>query len=153
MFTISVNKSGFSQLTYSRLYVHMVRPQLEYGFAINTINSKALKLFESCQYRCICRIFGGRSSSSTKVMLHITNLPRVQEHTHILSFLSFGNRQPVPNSYNYTNLLARNVASLPPSILIDALLNRFAMHSFAIASQKAEMIATQNTSLLVVMQR
>ncbi|KAI8380416.1 hypothetical protein EDC96DRAFT_550711 [Choanephora cucurbitarum] len=59
-------------------------PNSLYDLATNTINSKTFKLLKDCQNQCICQMFGGRSSSSSKVMLQVTNLPHMQERTHIL---------------------------------------------------------------------
>jgi hypothetical protein len=67
----------------TRLYTQIVRAQLEYGFAINEIPSFLAKKLEDAQNICLHRIFGGSGRSSVKVMLRLTKLPTMQEHTYI----------------------------------------------------------------------
>ncbi|KAI8967054.1 hypothetical protein BDF20DRAFT_983177 [Mycotypha africana] len=74
MSAIGVNHKGFNQLLSTRFYTQIVRTQLEYGLAISSFSSSQIKKIEECQTECIRRIFGGNSRSSTKVMLHLTNL-------------------------------------------------------------------------------
>ncbi|KAI8967051.1 hypothetical protein BDF20DRAFT_891932, partial [Mycotypha africana] len=84
MSAIGVNHKGFNQLLSTRFYTQIVRTQLEYGLAISSFSSPQIKKIEECQTECIRRIFGGNSRSSTKVMLHLTNLPSMKERVHRL---------------------------------------------------------------------
>ncbi|KAL1929636.1 hypothetical protein VTP01DRAFT_1774 [Rhizomucor pusillus] len=82
--SIGVNLSGFSKLLSSRFYAHIVRPQLEYGLAINTFCNSELKQLEDTQNKCMRKIYGTHDRSSPKVILHIANLPTMVERVHIL---------------------------------------------------------------------
>ncbi|KAG0783481.1 hypothetical protein G6F22_008669 [Rhizopus arrhizus] len=84
MSAIGVNHKGFSPLLSVRFYSQIVRSQLEYGLAISAISPTQMKKLEDCQTKCIRRIFGGNSRSSTKVMLHLTNQPTMKERVHRL---------------------------------------------------------------------
>ncbi|KAG2192365.1 hypothetical protein INT46_011178 [Mucor plumbeus] len=95
MASIGVNKKGFDKLIFTRLYNQIVRPQLEYGLAINTFNLRNIRELENCQNQCLRQIFGGRSCTSTKAILHITNLPSIKDRI-VLSF----------KQNSYTDLLA-----------------------------------------------
>ncbi|KAG1445564.1 hypothetical protein G6F46_012170 [Rhizopus delemar] len=81
---IGLHPKGFSPLLAVRFYMQIVRAQLEYGLAITKITSFLTNKFEDAQNTCIRRIFGGSSRSSTKVMLHLTKLPSMQERAYIL---------------------------------------------------------------------
>ncbi|KAG1048532.1 hypothetical protein G6F43_009080 [Rhizopus delemar] len=54
--SIGVNPSGFSKLLYSRFYAQIVRPQTEYGIAINYLIYTQLKTLEEAQDKCIRKI-------------------------------------------------------------------------------------------------
>ncbi|KAG1177556.1 hypothetical protein G6F36_010796 [Rhizopus arrhizus] len=73
--SIGVNPSGFSKLLCTRFYAHIVRPQLEYGLAINRFTVHQLHALEEAQNSCIRKIYGARGKASTKVMLHMSKLP------------------------------------------------------------------------------
>ncbi|KAG1169767.1 hypothetical protein G6F71_008147 [Rhizopus microsporus] len=64
--TLGVNKNGLDYLLSTRFYAQIVRPQLEYGLAITTFNSREIQALENCQNQCIRQIFGGRPFTSTK---------------------------------------------------------------------------------------
>jgi hypothetical protein len=81
---IGLNPRGFDTLLSTRFYAQIIRPQLEYGLAINKITSYMNKKLEDAQNQCVRRIFGGSVRSSVQVMLHLTELPTMQERTHIL---------------------------------------------------------------------
>ncbi|CEG73599.1 hypothetical protein RMATCC62417_08949 [Rhizopus microsporus] len=82
--TLGVNKNGLDYLLSTRFYAQIVRPQLEYGPAITTFNSREIQALENCQNQCIRQIFGGRPFTSTKVMLHLANLPNMKDRISIL---------------------------------------------------------------------
>ncbi|KAG1491690.1 hypothetical protein G6F52_013438 [Rhizopus delemar] len=82
--SIGVNPSGFSKLLCSRFYAQIVRPQMEYGIAINCFNHSQLKSLEEAQDKCICKIYGASRKTSTKVMLHLAKLPTMRERVAIL---------------------------------------------------------------------
>ncbi|KAG1056034.1 hypothetical protein G6F43_002034 [Rhizopus delemar] len=82
--SIGVNPSGFSKHLCSQFYAQIVRPQMEYGIAINCFNHTQLKSLEEAQDKCICKIYGASRKTSTKVMLHLTKLPRMRERVVIL---------------------------------------------------------------------
>ncbi|KAG1587637.1 hypothetical protein G6F47_010874 [Rhizopus delemar] len=82
--SIGVNPSGFSKLLCSRFYAQIVRPQMEYGIAINCFNHTQLKSLEEAQDKCICKIYGASRKTSTKVMLHLAKLPTMKERVAIL---------------------------------------------------------------------
>ncbi|EIE79794.1 hypothetical protein G6F46_013003 [Rhizopus delemar] len=82
--SIGVNPSGFSKLLCSRFYAQIVRPQMEYGIAINCFNHTQLKSLEEAQDKCICKIYGASRKTSTKVMLHLAKLPTMRERVAIL---------------------------------------------------------------------
>ncbi|KAG2209371.1 hypothetical protein INT46_002614 [Mucor plumbeus] len=84
MTSIGVNKKGIDKLISTRFYNQIVRPQLEYGLAISTFNLRNIRELENCQNQCLRQIFGGRPYTSTKVMLHITNLPSIKDRIAIL---------------------------------------------------------------------
>ncbi|EIE82013.1 hypothetical protein RO3G_06718 [Rhizopus delemar RA 99-880] len=81
---IGLHPKGFSPLLAVRFYTQIIRAQLEYGLTITKITSFLTNKFEDAQNTCIHRIFGGSSRSSTKVMLHLTKLPSMQERAYIL---------------------------------------------------------------------
>ncbi|KAG1510717.1 hypothetical protein G6F53_006471 [Rhizopus delemar] len=82
--SIGVNPSGFSKLLCTRFYAHIVRPQLEYGLAINRFTVHQLHALEEAQNSCIRKIYGARGKASTKVMLHMSKLPLMSERVSIL---------------------------------------------------------------------
>ncbi|KAG1150756.1 hypothetical protein G6F38_001803 [Rhizopus arrhizus] len=82
--SIGVNPSGFSKLLCSRFYAQIVRPQMEYGIAINCFNHTQLKTLEEAQNKCIRKIYGASGNTSTKVMLHLAKLPTMKERIAIL---------------------------------------------------------------------
>ncbi|EIE91862.1 hypothetical protein RO3G_16573 [Rhizopus delemar RA 99-880] len=82
--SIGVNPSGFSKLLCSRFYAQIVRPQMEYGIAINCFNHSQLKSLEEAQDKCIYKIYGASRKTSTKVMLHLAKLPTMRERVAIL---------------------------------------------------------------------
>ncbi|CEG84184.1 hypothetical protein RMATCC62417_18027 [Rhizopus microsporus] len=45
---------------------------------------REIQSLENCQNQCISQIFGGRPFTSTKVMLHLTNLPNMKDRISIL---------------------------------------------------------------------
>ncbi|KAG0737512.1 hypothetical protein G6F57_007230 [Rhizopus arrhizus] len=61
MTSIGVNSTGFDNLTSTRFYSQIVRPQLECGLAISAVKFRELQKIESCQKQCLRRIFGGTS--------------------------------------------------------------------------------------------
>ncbi|KAG0750192.1 hypothetical protein G6F62_000889 [Rhizopus arrhizus] len=77
LLAIGLHPKSFSPLLAVRFYKQIIRAQLEYGHAITN-------KFEDVQNTCIRRIFGGSSRSFTKVMLHLTKLPSMQERFSIL---------------------------------------------------------------------
>jgi hypothetical protein len=77
LLAIGLHPKSFSPLLAVRFYTQIIRAQLEYGHKITN-------KFEDAQNTCIRRIFGGSSRSSTKVMLHLTKLPSMQERSSIL---------------------------------------------------------------------
>ncbi|KAG1397713.1 hypothetical protein G6F60_008829 [Rhizopus arrhizus] len=81
--SIGVNPSGFSELLSTRVYAHIIPPQLEYGVAINRFTSSQLHTLEA-QDTCIKRIYGARGKTFTKVMLHLSKLPLMSERVNIL---------------------------------------------------------------------
>ena len=54
--SIGVNPSEFSKFLCSRFYAQIVRPQMEYGIAINCFNHSQLKPLEEAQDKCIRKI-------------------------------------------------------------------------------------------------
>ncbi|KAG0747522.1 hypothetical protein G6F62_000806 [Rhizopus arrhizus] len=82
--SIGVNSTGFSKLLSSRFYAQIVRPQMEYGLAINLFSNSQLQQLEYTQNRCIWMIYSAHDCSSTKVMLHLANLPTMNERVRIL---------------------------------------------------------------------
>ncbi|CEP11881.1 hypothetical protein [Parasitella parasitica] len=56
--TIGVNAKGFKHLLSIYFYVQMIRSEMEYGLAISTLSLGHFKKLESCQTKCIRRIFG-----------------------------------------------------------------------------------------------
>ncbi|ORE02515.1 hypothetical protein BCV72DRAFT_215119, partial [Rhizopus microsporus var. microsporus] len=82
--SVDVNPSGFSKVLCTKFYAHIVRPQLEYGLAINRFTVSQLHALEEAQNSCIKKIYGARGKASTKVMLHISKLPLMSERVSIL---------------------------------------------------------------------
>jgi hypothetical protein len=82
--SVGVNPSSFSKLLCTRFYAHTVRPQLEYGLAINHFTVSQLYALEKAQNDCIKKIYGARGKASTKVMLHMPKLPFMSERVSIL---------------------------------------------------------------------
>ncbi|EIE75313.1 hypothetical protein G6F46_003108 [Rhizopus delemar] len=58
--SIGVNPSGFSKLLCTRFYAHIVRPQLEYGLAINRFTVHRFHALEEARNNCIRKIYGAR---------------------------------------------------------------------------------------------
>ncbi|ORE02478.1 hypothetical protein BCV72DRAFT_317778 [Rhizopus microsporus var. microsporus] len=79
-----VNPSGFSKLLCTKFYAHIVRPQLEYGLAINRFTVSQLHALEEVQNSCIKKIYGVQGKAPTKVMLHMSKLPFMSERVSIL---------------------------------------------------------------------
>ncbi|KAG1183777.1 hypothetical protein G6F36_008199 [Rhizopus arrhizus] len=77
--SVGVNPSSFSKLLCTRFYAHIVRPQLEYGLAINRFTVSQIHALEEAQNNCIKEIYGARGKASTKVMLHMSKLPLLSE--------------------------------------------------------------------------
>ncbi|KAG1582842.1 hypothetical protein G6F48_008896 [Rhizopus delemar] len=84
LITLVVHKNGLNYLLSARFYAQIVRPKLEYGLAITTFNLREVQSLENRQNHCIHQIFGGRSFTSTKVMLHLANLPNLKVRISIL---------------------------------------------------------------------
>ncbi|KAG1464530.1 hypothetical protein G6F46_001259 [Rhizopus delemar] len=82
--SIGINPSGLSKLLCSRFYAQIVRPQMEYGIAINCFNHTQIKSLEEAQDKCIYKIYGASRKTSTKVMLHLAKLPTMRERVAIL---------------------------------------------------------------------
>jgi len=82
--TIGLNPSGFRTLLSTRFYSQIIRSQLEYGLAICRTTKYVNDQLEKAQNKCIRRIFGGSSTSSIKVMLHLTKLPTMTERAQQL---------------------------------------------------------------------
>ncbi|KAG1169418.1 hypothetical protein G6F70_008418 [Rhizopus microsporus] len=82
--SVSVNPSGFSKLLCTRLYAHIVRPQLEYDLDINRFMASQLHTLEEAQKNCIKKIYGARGKMSTKFMLYIYKLPLMSERVNAL---------------------------------------------------------------------
>ncbi|KAG1608378.1 hypothetical protein G6F46_011591 [Rhizopus delemar] len=82
--SIGINPSGFSRLLSTRFSAHIVRPQLEYGLAINRFNNTQLKSIEDVQDTCLRKIYGAREKTFTKVMPHLAKLPLMADRVHIL---------------------------------------------------------------------
>lgn len=61
LISIGVNPTGFSKLLPSRLYVQIVRPQMEYRLAINLFSHSQLRSLEYAQNKCMWRIYGAHS--------------------------------------------------------------------------------------------
>ncbi|KAG1254411.1 hypothetical protein G6F68_010863 [Rhizopus microsporus] len=81
---IGLHPKDFYPLLAVHFYTQIIRTQLEYGLTITKITPFLTNKFEDAQNTCIRRIFGGSSRSSTKVTLHLTNLPSMQERSYIL---------------------------------------------------------------------
>lgn len=81
---IGLNPTGFIPLLATRFYAQIVRAQLEYGLAITKVTSFLSNQMGDAQHACIRRIFGGSRNSSTTVMLHMANLPTMQERAYSL---------------------------------------------------------------------
>ncbi|CEG79965.1 hypothetical protein RMATCC62417_14367 [Rhizopus microsporus] len=87
--SVGVNPSGFSKLLCTRFYAHIVRPQLEYGLAINRFTVSQFHTLEEAQNNCIKKIYGARGKASTKVMLYMPKLPLMPERASILQVQFF----------------------------------------------------------------
>ncbi|EIE83762.1 hypothetical protein G6F46_008373 [Rhizopus delemar] len=81
---IDVHPKGFAPLLATRFYRQIVRAQLEYGLAITKLTTFLSKQLENAQDACLRRIFGGSRTSSTMIMLHMSNLPTMQERAYTL---------------------------------------------------------------------
>ncbi|KAG1055194.1 hypothetical protein G6F43_002843 [Rhizopus delemar] len=81
---IGVHPKGFAPLLATHFYRQIVRAQLEYGLAITKITTFLSKQLEDAQNTCLRRIFGGSRTSSTTMMLHMSNLPTMQERAYTL---------------------------------------------------------------------
>lgn len=57
---------------------------MEYGLTINLFSNFQLQTLEYTQNRCITMIYGTRNRSSIKLMLHLVNLPTMNERVCIL---------------------------------------------------------------------
>ncbi|KAI9468072.1 MAG: hypothetical protein EXX96DRAFT_598119 [Benjaminiella poitrasii] len=84
LLSLGVNKNSLDYLLLAYFYAQIVRPQLEYGLAITTFNLREIRSIKSCQNQCMRQIFGGRPFTSTKVMLHLLNLPTMKDRVSIL---------------------------------------------------------------------
>ncbi|PHZ15890.1 uncharacterized protein RHIMIDRAFT_233497 [Rhizopus microsporus ATCC 52813] len=82
--SVGVNPSGFSKLLCTRFYAHIVRPQLEYGLAINHFTVSQLHALEEVQNNCNKKIYGARDKASTKIMLHMSRLLSCQNESRFL---------------------------------------------------------------------
>ena len=103
--TLGVNKNGLDYLLSTSFYAQIVRPQLEYGLAITTFNSREIQALENCQNQCIRQIFGGRPFTSTKVMLHLANLPNMKDRISILQAQFLFRTSSLPDDALLTKLL------------------------------------------------
>ncbi|KAG1210140.1 hypothetical protein G6F69_005755 [Rhizopus microsporus] len=83
--TLGVNKNGLDYLLSTSFYAQIVRPQLEYGLAITTFNSREIQALENCQNQCIRQIFGGRPFTSTKFLIDNHRSKLQEKHTKLLS--------------------------------------------------------------------
>ncbi|EIE86863.1 hypothetical protein RO3G_11574 [Rhizopus delemar RA 99-880] len=79
-----IRRNSSKALATMNVLKSIVRPQLEYGLAINRFTNTQLKSIEDVQDTCIRTIYGARGKTSTKVMLRLAKLPLMADRVHIL---------------------------------------------------------------------
>lgn len=89
LLTLGAHKCVLDYFLSTRFYAQIVRPHLEYGFAITTFNLREIRFIDNCQNQCLRQIFGGWPFTSTKVMMYLANLLAKRSYLHIASLLSF----------------------------------------------------------------
>lgn len=81
--SIGVDPIGFSKLLSSKLYAQ-IRLRMEYGLAINLFSSSQFQQLENNENKCTMMIYGTYGRTSTKITLHLANLPTMNERVCIL---------------------------------------------------------------------
>jgi hypothetical protein len=91
--SVGVNPSGLSKLLCTRFYAHIVRPQLEYGLAINRFTVSQIHALEEAQNNCIKKIYGARGKASIKVSSTCPSYPSCRNESiyykHSSSFVLY----------------------------------------------------------------
>lgn len=81
---IGFNGGGFSLKLRIHLYRSIIRSRMEYGIAICPESKAILKLAETGQYKCLCRMLSVYTNTSYKKMLAITGLESMRTRFTIL---------------------------------------------------------------------
>ena len=102
---IGLTPSGFSRILPSQLYAQFIRPKLEYGLDILTFTAPQLANIEKAQNQCIRMIYGAHSKSETKIMRHLTKLPRMSERIATLQVKFVYRARFLPDDALLTQLL------------------------------------------------
>lgn len=94
--SIGLRPSGLGKLLACRLYRQFIRPQMEYGIAIQTIGKKLRTVLDNAQSNSLRMIYGASAKASTQVMCHMANLPRMEDRVTILQakFILRAHNQP-----------------------------------------------------------
>ena len=72
---IGWNGGGYRVGTKVAIYKSFIRPKMEYGLAIMSINKKCMKVMESAQYESLCSMWSVSKKSSYKTIQLLTGLP------------------------------------------------------------------------------
>jgi hypothetical protein len=81
---IGFNGGGFSLKLRIHLYRSTIRSRMEYGIAICPESKEILKLAETGQYKCLCRMLSVYTNTSYKKILAITGLESMKTRFTIL---------------------------------------------------------------------
>ncbi|KAI9277014.1 hypothetical protein BDA99DRAFT_545117 [Phascolomyces articulosus] len=104
---LGLGPTGFTRLLATRIYAQFIRPQMEYGLAIQKTQQKYTKLLENTQSSSYFRrIYGSNNQrASTKVMQHLINIPSMKIRVSILQAKFLNRTRWLPEDTLLSNLL------------------------------------------------
>ncbi|KAI9274767.1 hypothetical protein BDA99DRAFT_533378 [Phascolomyces articulosus] len=103
---LGLSPTGFTRLLATHIYAQFIRPQMEYGLAIQKTQQKHTKLLENTQSSCLRRIYGSNNQrASTKVMQHLINIPSMKIRVFILQAKFLNRTRWLPEDTLLSSLL------------------------------------------------
>jgi NAD-dependent dihydropyrimidine dehydrogenase PreA subunit len=79
-----MNRTGLRHNNAITLYKSFIRPQFEYGMALQIIPSKTLKAVQKIQNRCLRTIFSCAQTTSINALHRISGIDKVQTRNEVL---------------------------------------------------------------------
>ncbi|KAI9488974.1 hypothetical protein BDB00DRAFT_771599, partial [Zychaea mexicana] len=108
LISLGLSPTGFTRLLAARIYGQFIRPQMEYGLAIQKPLQKHIKLLEDAQSACLRRFYGSSNrTSSTKVMQHLVNIPPMKLRVAVLQAKLLNRSHWLPDDALLSKLVPR----------------------------------------------